>query len=131
MELINVVVAAAVGFGVGAVWYGVLSKQWMEASGVAVGDDGKPANNSDPTPYIMGFIAMLLVAGMMRHVFALSEISTMGKGLVSGFGIGLFLAAPWLMICYGFAGRPRQLLLIDGGYAAVGSAAIGLVLTAF
>ncbi|MGH1576144.1 DUF1761 domain-containing protein [Planktotalea sp.] len=131
MELVNVLVAAAAGFGVGAIWYGVLSKQWMEASGVAVGEDGKPANNSDPMPFIMGFIAMILVAGMMRHVFALSDIDTIGKGLVSGFGIGLFLAAPWLMICYGFAGRPRQLLLIDGGYAAVGSAAIGLVLAAF
>lgn len=131
MELVNVLVAAAVGFGVGAVWYGVLSKQWMEASGVAVGADGKPANNSDPMPFIMGFIAMILVAGMMRHVFALSDITTMGKGLVSGFGIGLFLAAPWLLICYGFAGRSRKLVLIDGGYAAFGSAAIGFILTAF
>jgi hypothetical protein len=131
MEFINVLVAAAVGFGVGAVWYGVLSKPWMEVSGVEVGADGKPANNANPTPYIMGFLAMVLVAGMMRHVFELSDIETMGKGLVSGFGIGLFLAAPWLMICYGFAGRPSKLLLIDGGYAALGSAAIGLILTAF
>ena len=131
MELVNVLVAAAAGFGVGALWYGVLSKPWMEASGVEVGSDGKPANSSDPMPYIMGFLAMVLVAGMMRHVFALSDIHTMGKGLVSGFGIGLFLAAPWLMICYGFAGRSRKLVLIDGGYAALGSAAIGLILTAF
>jgi len=131
MEIINVLVAAAAGFGVGAIWYGVLSKPWMEASGVEIGADGKPANSSDPMPFIMGFLAMLLVAGMMRHVFVLSDINTIGKGLISGFGIGLFLAAPWLMICYGFAGRPKQLLLIDGGYAALGSAAIGLILTAF
>jgi len=131
MEFVNVLVAAAVGFGVGAVWYGVLAKTWMEASGVEVGEDGKPANNADPMPYIMGFLAMVLVAGMMRHVFELSGIETMGKGFLSGLGIGLFLAAPWLMICYGFAGRPRKLLLIDGGYAAIGSAAIGLILAAF
>ena len=131
MELINVLVAAVAGFGVGAIWYGVFSKPWMEASGLAVGSDGKPANMSDPMPYILGFLAMILVAGMMRHVFALSDITTIGKGLTSGFGIGLFLAAPWLMICYGFAGRSRKLLLIDGGYAAFGSAAVGLILTAF
>jgi len=131
MEFINVLVAAAAGFGVGAVWYSVLANAWMESSGVEVGADGKPANNASPMPFIMGFIAMLFVAGMMRHVFVLSEITTMGKGLISGFGIGLFLAAPWLMICYGFAGRPTKLLLIDGGYAALGSAAIGLILTAF
>lgn len=131
MEFINVLVAAIAGFVVGAVYYGALSAHWMEASGVAVGADGKPANSSDPKPYIMGFLAMLLVAGMMRHIFALSDIDTLGKGLVSGLGIGLFLAAPWLMICYGFAGRAGKLVLIDGGYAALGSAAVGLVLTLF
>lgn len=131
MEFINVFVAAIAGFGVGAIWYGVLSKPWMDASGVSVGADGKPANNANPMPYIMGFLAMVLVAGMMRHVFELSDIETVGKGLISGFGIGIFLAAPWLMICYGFAGRPLQLLLIDGGYAALGSAALGLILSAF
>ena len=66
----------------------------LELSGVEVGADGKPANNTNPTPYIMGFLAMILVAWMMRHVFELSDITTIGKGLVSGFGIGLFLAAP-------------------------------------
>lgn len=131
MELVSVLVAAAAGFGFGALWYGVLSKAWMDASGVEVGEDGKPANSSDPMPFIMGFIAMILVAGMMRHTFALSGIDTVSKGLISGFGIGLFMAAPWLMICYGFAGRPRTLLMIDGGYAAFGSAIIGLILTLF
>lgn len=94
MEFINVLAAAAAGFGVGAIWYGVLSKPWIKLSGVEVGADGKPANNTNPTPYIMGFLAMILVAWMMRHVFELSDITTISKGLVSGFGIGLFLAAP-------------------------------------
>jgi len=131
MEIVNVLVAAAAGFAFGAFWYGILSAAWMDASGVAVGADGKPANSSDPKPYIFGFIAMILVAGMMRHTFMLSGIDTVGKGLISGFGIGLFMAAPWLMICYGFAGRPMKLLMIDGGYAAIGSAVIGVVLTLF
>ncbi|MDX1784811.1 MAG: DUF1761 domain-containing protein [Roseovarius sp.] len=131
MGLLNVIVAAVAGFGFGAIWYSALARQWMAASGVLVGADGRPANSSDPMPYVMGFIAMLLVAGMMRHVFALSGIDTIGKGLVSGLGIGLFLAAPWLLVCYGFAGRSRKLTLIDGGYATFGSAIIGAVLTAF
>jgi len=131
MGLLNVIVAAVAGFGFGAIWYSALARQWMKASGVLVGADGRPANSSDPMPYVMGFIAMLLVAGMMRHVFALSGIDTIGKGLVSGLGIGLFLAAPWLLVCYGFAGRSRKLTLIDGGYATFGSAIIGAVLTAF
>ncbi len=131
MELINVLAAAIAGFVLGAVYYGVLSKAWLDASGVKVDADGKPANSSDPTPYIMGMIAMILVAGMMRHTFALSGIETPGKGLVAGLGIGLFMAAPWLMISYGFAGQKKKLILIDGGYATLGSGVIGLVLTLF
>lgn len=131
MELINIIVAGIAGFGFGAVWYSVFATQWMQASGVAVGDDGKPANTKDPVPYVTGLIAAILVAGMLRHVFALSGIDTISEGLVSGFGAGAFLATPWLATCYGFAGRPFRLLLIDGGYATFGSAVIGLVLVLF
>ena len=49
MEIINVLVAAIGGWAFGAVWYMTLSKPWMEASGVEVGEDGNPVNSSDPT----------------------------------------------------------------------------------
>ncbi|MEO1139052.1 MAG: DUF1761 domain-containing protein [Pseudomonadota bacterium] len=131
MEFLNVLVAAIASFAAGAVWYMRLADPWMEAAGVQKGPDGKPANSADPRPYIVGFLATLLVAGMMRHVFALGGIDTLGEGLVSGFGIGLFLAAPWLVTNYSFAGRPIRLMLIDGGYSTLGCTVIGFVLTLF
>ncbi len=131
MEVLGVIAAAAAGYAFGAVWYMVLAKPWMEASGVAVGDNGKPANASNPVPYILAFGAAILVAGMMRHIFALSGIDSFDKGLIAGLGIGLFLASPWLLTCYGFSGRPFRLVLIDGGYATFGSAIIGAVLSLF
>ncbi len=131
MELLNVIVAAIGAFGFGAVWYSALAKPWMEASGVPVGENGKPANDANPMTYITAFVCALFVAGMMRHVFQLSGIDTVGKGLMSGLGIGLFMAAPWLVTNYTFADRPRSLMLIDGGYAAIGCAIIGLILTIF
>ncbi len=130
MELINVIAAAAASYAFGAAWYMTLAKPWMAAAGVEVGADGKPANNS-ATPYIIAFIAALFVAGMMRHVFSLSGIDTIAKGLVSGLGIGLFLASPWLATCYAFGGRPFRLTLIDAGYATFGCAIMGTVLTLF
>lgn len=131
LELINVIAAAFGAFAFGSVWYMSLADRWMEASGVEIGDDGKPANNANPMIYVTGVICAILVAGMMRHVFALSGIDTAGKGLVAGFGIGLFLAVPWLVTNYTFAGRPRMLMIIDGGYATIGCAIIGLVLNLF
>jgi len=108
-----------------------LSKPWVAASGVAVGSDGKPANASNPVPYVLAFIACVLVAGMMRHVFVLSGIDTVSKAAISGLGIGLFLATPWMATCYAFAGRPINLTLINGGYASFGSMIIGAVLLLF
>ena len=131
MGFISVIVAAIAGWAFGAAWYMSLSKPWMEASGIEVGEDGKPANSSDPTPYILSMIAMIIVAGMMRHTFALSGIETIGKGLLSGLGIGLFFITPWIMINNAYGGRPIKLTVIDGGYATFGCAVMGAVLTLF
>ena len=130
MEILNVIVAAAAGFGFGAAWYMTLAKPWVEAVGIEVDDSGKPVNES-ATPYIMAAIAMVLVAGMMRHVFNLAGIDTIGKGLVSGLGIGLFFISPWIMINNAYGGRPFKLTVIDGGYATFGCAVIGAVLCLF
>jgi hypothetical protein len=131
MGFISVLAAAVANFIFGAIWYMSLAKPWMAASGVVVGEDGQPENRSDPIPYITSFVAAVLVAGMMRHVFSLSGIDTFGKGLVSGLGIGLFLVTPWLATFNGFEGKPRALTLINGGYATIGCAVMGAVLTLF
>lgn len=130
MEFVNVLVAGISAFMFGAVWYSVLAKQWMAVSGVDV-VDGKPANNSDPIPYITGLISAVIVAGMIRHVFVRSGIEGIGRGALYGAELGLFIAVPWMATCYGFAGRARSLLLIDGGYATFGCAVIGTILMAF
>ncbi len=130
MGILSVIVAAIASFAFGAVWYMALSKPWVEAANITVDADGKPVDNS-PAPYIMAAIAMILVAGMMRHTFALSGIDTLAKGLMSGLGIGLFFISPWIMINNGYGGRPFTLTLIDGGYATFGCAIMGLVLTLF
>ncbi|SFR34103.1 DUF1761 domain-containing protein [Litoreibacter janthinus] len=130
MGFLAVILAAFAGFAFGAVWYMTLAKPWMEAAGIKTGPDGKPENDS-MTPYIMAAVAMLLVAGMMRHVFAASGIVAPLSGLVTGLGIGLFFISPWIMINNGYGGRPFKLTLIDGGYATFGCAVMGLVLGLF
>ena len=131
MEIINVFVAAIGGWAFGAVWYMTLSKPWMEASGVEVGEDGNPVNSSDPTPYILSMVAMIIVAGMMRHIFGMAGIETVGKGLLAGLGIGLFFISPWIMINNAYGGRPFRLTIIDGGYATFGCGVSGAILALF
>ena len=131
MGLMNVLAAALGGYVFGAIWYMALAKPWMQAAGIKMTADGKPDGNGSALPFVLSAVAMVLVAGMMRHIFALSGIDTVGKGLVSGLGIGLFFIAPWTMINYAYAGRPFKLTLIDGGYAVFGCAIIGAILVSF
>lgn len=131
MELLNVVVAAIASFAFGAVWYMTLQKQWLSVSGVEVGEDGNPKSSSDPIPYIMSFVTALLVAGMMRHMFATSAIDTVWEGIVSGLGVGAFFITPWLMMTNLYCSRPLKLTIIDGGYATIGCSIIGAVLMMF
>jgi hypothetical protein len=131
MEYLNVLVAAAGSWVFGAGWYMALSKPWLAASGIGLNEAGQPKNGSSPMPFLLSALAMILVAGMMRHIFAMAGIDSLGKGTLSGLGIGLFFIAPWTMINNAYGMRPFRLTLIDGGYATVGCAIIGAILAAF
>jgi hypothetical protein len=130
MGILSVLVAAAAAWLFGAGWYILLSRPWMEAAGIDCDEMGRPKGSS-PLPFVLSAIAMIVVAGMMRHIFGMSGIGTLGAGLVAGLGIGLFFISPWIMINNAYAMRPFRLTLIDGGYATFGCAIIGLVLTLF
>ncbi len=131
IEILNVLVANIVGFGAGALWYGKLAEPWMDAVGIKRDADGNPEGGQSPALLAFGFVCTLLVAGMMRHVFELGGIDTIGKGLVSGLGIGLFFISPWIALNNSYAMRPFKLTLIDGGYAVLACTLMGIVLTAF
>jgi hypothetical protein len=111
MNLLAVVVAVLAGFEVGA--------------------DGRLANGSNPMPFVMAVVAILLVAAIMRHSFAVAGIEGVGKSLLSGLGVGAFFVAPSLAKDYAYSMRDRRLTWINGGYAILGCGAIGLVLGLF
>ena len=131
MEIINVLVAAAGSWLFGAVWYMALAKPWMAAAGIECDENGRPKGGSSPMPFVLSAICMVLVAGMMRHVMSMAQIATVWKGLMTGFGIGAFFIAPWVMINNAYSMRPFKLTLIDGGYAIIGCSIIGVILTLF
>ena len=131
MGLFSVLAAAAASFCFGAVWYMVLSGPWMAASGVPQDADGKPLNASNPRPYILSAVSAVLVAGMMRHVLAASDVTSVSGGAIAGFGIEAFLIVPWMMMNNEFGDKPLQLTVIDSGYAVIGCTLMGTVLMLF
>lgn len=131
METVNVLAAALVAYVFSAIWYTAMSRHWLVVSGVPLGPDGKPFGKASPTPFVVGAIAYLLVAGMMRHVFAVAGIATPGMGLLAGFGIGAFFITPWVAMNYAFAQRPARLTMLDSVNSIVGCTLMGLVLALF
>ncbi len=130
MGILSVLAAAVAAFMFGGAWYGALAKPWMAASGMTQ-DQVEGGAMKSPGPYIISFIMLLLVAGMMRHGFSMAGISSIGKSALAGFGIGAFMATPWIVTNHAYGMKPVKLTLIDGGYATIGCTVIGLVLGLF
>ena len=131
MGVIAVLAAAAAGFAMGAVWYMSLAGIWLRALGIELDENGKPRMEGSFWPFVVSGITMILVAGMMRHVFAMAGIDGVGKSLVAGLGIGAFFIAPWVAMNYAYAMRKPMLTIVDNGYAILGCGVIGLVLGLF
>lgn len=127
MEFLSVIAAAVAAFAFGAVWYIAMSKPWMAASGVTE----EQQRSGGPMPFVIGLIAMVLVAGMMRHLLGTAGVLTITGGAIAGFGIGAFLITPWVAMNYGFALRKPALTVIDGVNSIVGCTVMGAVLNAF
>ena len=105
MDILAIIAAAAGAFVFGAVWYTFMNEKWMAAAGLKSADL-EPMNYGK---FALAFAASILAAGMMEHVFASSGIASWHGGLVGGLGIGLFLAAPWMVVNYSFSkGRYRS-----------------------
>ena len=127
MEILNVLAAAVGAFAFGAAWYMSLAKQWMAATGITDAQQ----QGAGSKPYIIAMVGCIFTAGMMRHIFAAAAITSVGSGIMAGLGIGLFIAAPWIINNCAFEGRPASLMWINGGYAVGGSTIIGFILTLF
>ena len=129
MTYLSVIIAAGAAYAFGAVWYMALAKPWMAAAGVEAGENGRPKGGGGKA-YVISLICIILVAGMMRHAFTQAGIDNPAKGALSGLGLGLFIASPWIATNNAFEGKPFNLTLINGGYATIGCAIIGAILTA-
>lgn len=137
MEFLNVIAAAVAAFAFGAVWYTSMSKPWIAAAEIPLDANGRPTRRdgahtgNSPMPFVIDFAAMILVAGMMRHMLMVSGVVSVGGGLVAGAGVGAFFITPWVAMNYAFSMRKPTLTVIDGVNSIVGCAIMGAVLNLF
>ena len=114
-----ILVAAIVSFPFGAVWYMVLSKQWMKAAGLT---DEDVQGGAGASMYIITFICQLFMALVLsgiafhaRSMFGTSDFSIIdGVGVAVTIWIGFII--PTQIVNHLFQSKPFSLTLIDGGH---------------
>ena len=128
VEFLGVFLSGAAGFGFGALWYGVLGERWMKAVGRT-----KQEIQADPSPlpFIIAFVAAVLAGAVMGVLMRIAGLSGPLEGASLGLAVGGSIVAPWIVLHYAFAGRPRDLWWIDGLHSAAALTIVGLVLGLF
>lgn len=115
-----VALAATASFVFGGIWYGVLSKQWMDAANVDEAFVNRRGAGPSPVPFIVAFLAQLFMAWMLAGV--LLHLSRGGlpfsprNGIVSGALMWAGFVMTSLIVNHAFQGAKAKLTLIDGGH---------------
>ena len=117
LNWIAILMAAAAGFGFGAIWYGIFGNAWMQAADISEedmkGDDG--SDQSSALPFMLAVIANLIMArtlaGIRGHMIVDIE-----HGLITAALIWLGFVVTTMMVNYSFQMRPFTLTVIDGGH---------------
>jgi len=117
-----ILIAAIASFAFGALWYGSLSKQWMAARGISAADmeKAKAETGTIPVPYIIAFVALLVMAwmfaGVLLHLARGGMTMSIRAGVISGFFLWLGFVITTMAVNHAFQGAKRSLTLIDGGH---------------
>ena len=128
-----VLIAAATGWALGAVWYRALAKQWMAAIGTTRVTMHASRQRPAPwLPFVVAFAACVLMAwvlaGTIGHLGP-GQV-TVRNGVISGLFCWLGFVITTMLVNNSFASRSRMLLLIDGGYWLVTLALMGAIIGA-
>jgi hypothetical protein len=129
-NIIAVVLAAILYFGLGAFWYSRLlfGVQWMEERGIDPDKMEKP----NPNIYLITFLAILLSSFVLVHLIKLADPNSNAlTGAVTGFWVGLGVILTTHGINALYSGKSMRLFLIDVGYHLVGFLVMGAVLGQF
>jgi hypothetical protein len=117
-----VLIAAVASFLFGAVWYGVLGRQWMAARGLSEAEmaAAKAQMGRAPVPYIVAFVALLvmawMLAGVLLHLGQGGMAPSIRTGVISGFFLWLGFVVTTMTVNHAFQGARAALTLIDGGH---------------
>ncbi len=113
INIFSVLLAGFAGFATGAIWYTVLSKQWIKAVGLT-------PEETKPKPFLL--INALICQGVMAFVLAgvIGHLGTgninLKNGLISAFFVFFGFVLTTQLVNHRFQKKPWSLTLIDCGH---------------
>ena len=123
-----IVLATVASMALGAAWYGVLSKQWLEASGRTKED----IDPKDFMPYVWSVIVQLVMAYFLAVLTpALTGAMTIQNGLTVAALMWVGFVLTSMILNHRYQGRPWSLTVIDSGYILAALLVQGVVLGIF
>jgi hypothetical protein len=125
-----VLVAAIAFFALGAAWYNVLSHAWLEGIGKTADQIAKE-NGGSPLPFVVGFLAILVMCYTLAWIVHKGMQPTAGNGALTGATVAFGIVGASLALNYGFEARGVTLWLINAGYVFVGLVLAGAIIGAW
>ena len=124
---VAVVVAAAVFFSLGALWYSIFSAPWLDGIGKTV-EQITRENGGSPLPYVIGFLAVLVMCYTLAWLVNRGMAPTAGNGALTGATVAFGIVGATLALNYGFEVRGVTLWFINAGYVLVGLVLAGAII---
>jgi len=116
-----VLIGAMAFYFLGAAWYTFMfRKPWMADMGI---DPATPLQAPGPGPLVGSFVVALVLAGAIEFIVRDAGI---GFGACRGTIVGIAIAAVMGQNAL-YDTRPKRLWVINGGYALVGAAVVGII----
>jgi hypothetical protein len=120
-------IAAIVFFVLGAIWYNVLSAQWLAAIGKTM-EQMAAEHAGSPLPFVIGFVAILVMCYTLAWLIDRLQATTFAGGMGLGAAIAVGFISANLALNYGFEWRGVSLWLINAIYVVVGLAVAGAII---
>jgi hypothetical protein len=120
-------VAAIVFFVLGAIWYSVLSAQWLAAIGKTT-EQMAAEQAGSPIPFVIGFVAILVMCYALAWLIERLQANSLAGGMGLGAAVAVGFIAANLALNYGFERRSVTLWVINAVYAVVGLGIAGAII---
>jgi Protein of unknown function (DUF1761) len=120
VNFLSVVVAGIAAWIFGAIYYGILGKQWMAAQGKTMEsckiENAGKSGLAKASPFILSCIGELIMAFVLYGILVHMGTFTLRAGIISGAFCWFGFVLTTVVIANAYAGRKPMLSVIDSAH---------------